>query len=105
MIDDNPMGSKKMQFMNTQKIPSSNNTSKTSKPKAKAGVGMSSIAKFRGKTLDLAQDEDRTSGKPKKVMGSLNLDLMEGREANFAPPPPPKRAAAKPSFSSIKGED
>jgi len=104
MIDDNPMGSKKMQFMNTQKIPSSNN-SKPSKHKGKAGAGMSSIAKFRGKTLDLAQDEDRTSGKPKKVMGSLNLDLTEDREASFAPPPPPKRAAAKPSFSSIKGED
>jgi hypothetical protein len=54
MIDDNHTGSKKMQFMNTQKIPSSNNTIKPSKPKAKAGVGMSSIAKFRGKTLDLA---------------------------------------------------
>jgi hypothetical protein len=68
-------------------------------------MGMSSIAKFRGKTLDLAQDEDRTSGKPKKVLGSLNIDLMESKEIDYLPPPPPKRAAAKPSFSSIKGED
>ena len=106
MIDDKPMGSKKMQFMNTQKIPSSNTISKPSKPKAKAGAGMSSIAKFRGKTLDLAQDEVRISSLPKKASPSLDLELMEGREAkNAPPPPPPRKAAAKSPFSRIKGED
>ena len=49
MIDDTSFGSKKMLFMNTQKIPSN----RASKPKTKSG-GMSSIPKFRGKTLDIA---------------------------------------------------
>ena len=67
---------------------------------------MSSITKFKGKTLDIAQEEEKkpskTQNKNSKFSGggfpSLNIEEVE---RNIAPPP--KRA--KPSFSSIKGED
>ena len=95
MINDTSFGSKKMFFMNTQKIPSN----KTTKPKTKSG-GMSSIPRFRGKTLDIAQDEENrlAAKKPAKKNNFLQLESLDSIQ-----PPPPKRA--KPSFSSIKGED
>ena len=105
MMDDSSMGNKRMLFMNTQKIPSS--AKQTSKPKSKS-VGMSSIPKFRGKALDIAQEEDRTTGKPKKKPSFVGLKLDSEEE----PAPrhelvmaPPKRPNTKPTFSSIKGED
>jgi hypothetical protein len=39
---------------------------------------LSSIPKFRGKALDIAQEDDKTLGMPKpKKNFSLNMDIVE----------------------------